>query len=263
MMMRRTGKWFTVLVLLAGVLALTGCNKLRARDEVSKGVRAYKAGNFENAIEHFRKSIEYDPELLNAQLYLATAYATQFVPNVETEQNERIAATAIAEFEKALESDPGNITALGYIAQIYYGLKEFDKAKETRRKLIEVDPQNPAHYYSIGVIVWGQTYPVRMTIKNKMGLSPELPLPRRERRRLVETNTELVEEGLEAIRKAYDLNPKDWQTLTYYNLLLREKADLLTGDEREELLQQADAFADRAIAAQKALAEQPESAPAS
>ena len=57
-----------VAVTLLVLLPLTGCgvlNKLKARDELNKGVRAYKAGAFDAAALHFRKAIEHDPELLN------------------------------------------------------------------------------------------------------------------------------------------------------------------------------------------------------
>ena len=39
------------------ILPLTGCNKLRARDELNKGVRAYKAASYEEAEDHFRRGV--------------------------------------------------------------------------------------------------------------------------------------------------------------------------------------------------------------
>ena len=61
------------LVLIFGA---SGCNKLKARDLLNKGVNSFKNGQSDAAIEFFKQAKEADPELLNARLYLATAYAS-------------------------------------------------------------------------------------------------------------------------------------------------------------------------------------------
>jgi len=65
-----------VLVLVCALTAAS-CNKLKARDMLNKGVQAYKNGLFDAAIEDFQQAKELDPGLLNARLYLATAFASQ------------------------------------------------------------------------------------------------------------------------------------------------------------------------------------------
>lgn len=262
--MRSATKVFIVLVVVLGVVSLSGCgviDKLKARDELNKGVRAYKGGNFEGSIEHFRAAIEADPTLLNARVYLATAYANQFVPGAPSEENKQVGDAAISEFEKVLERDPGNITALSYIAQIYFGMAAaagsekdrwddaielFDKSKQYRRRLIEVDQQNPEHYYSMGVINWTLAYRPRMVKKQELRLRADEPLPRREREALVEQNGQVVEEGIDVLQKALDLNPQYLDAIAYLNLMYREKAEL-TADpqEREQYLQRADELHER------------------
>ena len=55
----------TVLAIaLAGLtLSVSGCNKLAARDQLNKGVESYKAAKYEEAIGHFQKATELDPNL--------------------------------------------------------------------------------------------------------------------------------------------------------------------------------------------------------
>jgi Flp pilus assembly protein TadD len=61
-------------VTLAGmVLTMSGCNKLAARDQLNKGVEAYKSAHYEEAIGHFQKATQLDPKLPMAKTYLATA----------------------------------------------------------------------------------------------------------------------------------------------------------------------------------------------
>ena len=61
-----------------------GCTKLRARDQLNKGVQSYKNARYEEAIEHFKNAVALDPSLVNARLYLATAYAQQYIPGADT-----------------------------------------------------------------------------------------------------------------------------------------------------------------------------------
>ena len=253
--MRHPAKLLLLLILLALVFA-TGCNKLKARDELNKGVRAYKGGDFETAIEHFQRANDLDPTLLNARIYLATAYASQFVPGAPSEKNKQLGEQAIQEFGKVLEVDRGNVTALAYIAQLYFGMagaadweqarELFAKSKEYRRRLIEVEPNNPEHYYSIGVIDWTLAYRPRMQTKRDVGRRPDEPLPPRNRRDLAEQNGAVVEEGIEALQKAVKLNDKYLDAIAYLNLMYREKADIVESpQQREELLQLADEMHER------------------
>jgi tetratricopeptide (TPR) repeat protein len=241
-----------ILLLVLGLVFLTGCSKLRARDELNKGVRAYKSGDFETAIEHFQRANDLDPTLINARIYLATAYASQFVPGSPSEKNKQLGEEAIREFGKVLEADAGNITALSYIAQLYFGMagaasewddtrELFGKSKEYRRRLIEVDPSNPEHYYSIGVIDWTLSFRPRMQARRDAGRRDEEPLPARVRRDLAEQNMEVVDEGIDVLQQALKLNDKYLDAIAYLNLMYREKADLVASpQEREELLQLAD-----------------------
>lgn len=268
--MRRAAKLTLVLALLA-LAALTGCNKLLARDELNKGVRAYKAAQFDTAIEHFKRAVELDPSLLNARLYLATAYASQFVPGSPSEENKQLALSAIAEFEKVLEQDPGNNTALSYIASLYYGLggsektlegirADFDKSKEYRRKLIQLDPNNPENYYSIGVLDWALCNRANSETRAKYNVPrPDEPLPEKARKELAALNESLVEEGTQMLEKAIQLNPKYVDAITYLNLIYRQKADIAASkQEREHYLDLADQMFER----QKRLREEAQGAPA-
>ena len=65
------------------VLSATGCDKLRARDQLNKGVAAYKNARYEQAINNFKEAVALDGTLKNAKLYLATAYAQQYIPGVD------------------------------------------------------------------------------------------------------------------------------------------------------------------------------------
>src|SRR5438105_13194155 len=168
-----------VALLVAMAMASTGCNKLKARDQLNKGVQAYKGGKYEDAIEKFKNSVALDPDLGVARLYLATAYVGQYVPGVDTPENNRSAEMAIEQYQQVLKEDTSRLTkttALKGIASLYFNQKKFDQAKEYHRKVLEVDPNDPETYYSIGVIDWTQAYQPRMALYNSTGVKADEPL---------------------------------------------------------------------------------------
>ncbi len=88
--------------MLLALLSAVGCDKLRARDQLNKGVKSYKNARYEEAIEHFKNAVQLDPSLINARLYLATAYAQQYIPGADSPDNNNYAEEAIDEFKKVL-----------------------------------------------------------------------------------------------------------------------------------------------------------------
>ncbi len=224
---------------IAGVLLLaimsSGCNKLKARDQLNKGVNAYRNAQFQSAIEHFKTAVSLDPSLVNARLYLAEAYLNQYIPGGDSPDNVKIAQNAIDAFQDVLQLDSKNSTALASIAQVYYEMKDFDKAKDYQRKRLEIEPNNPEPYYWIGVIDWAIVYPRRMGLRRDLNLvtpkdplKPETlpPLPEKERAKLQQSSGQVVDEGIDALKKDIDLKPNDADAYAYLNLLYREKADL-------------------------------------
>src|ERR1035438_9674818 len=101
--MKTSGRVLTVLAVLLALISAVGCSKLRARDQLNKGVRSYKNAKYEDAIEHFKNAVALDPRLINARLYLATAYAQQYIPGADSPDNNRYAEQAIDVFKQVLD----------------------------------------------------------------------------------------------------------------------------------------------------------------
>ena len=82
-----------------------------ARDQLNKGVDAYKSAHYDEAIEHFQKATELDPNLPMAKTYLATALAQNVVPGLTTPDNLKTANQAIDIFKEVLVKSPTMSTA--------------------------------------------------------------------------------------------------------------------------------------------------------
>jgi len=117
-------KSVAVMVAAALVVAFgaSGCDKLKARDLLNKGVAAYRDGKFDQSIEDFKQAKDLDPTLTNARLYLATAYATQYIPGAPSDENIRMGEEAIKEFQDVLSADASNISAIDGIGSILYNM---------------------------------------------------------------------------------------------------------------------------------------------
>jgi tetratricopeptide (TPR) repeat protein len=215
------------LAILLAVLSAAGCAKLKARDQLNKGVQAYKNSRYEEAIEHFKNAASLDPELVNARLYLATAYANLYVPGADTEENKRMAYSAIEEYKLALIQEPGNIKAIKSIATLSMHTKNFDQAKQYYQKAVTVAPDDPANYQAIAWIDWNAAYNFRQEQRRKLvGLKPTDALKDKQVCAAVKAANEAeVEEGIKMLQKALQIRPDYEDAMNYLNLLYRERAD--------------------------------------
>jgi hypothetical protein len=267
-MQRKPHTIFLVAVLAAAVAAGAGCNKLRARDKLNKGVQAYKNGQFDLAIEDFKQAKEFDPTLTNAQIFLATAYASQYVPGAPSQANINNGKQAIAEFKAILDNDPGNLSAIDGIGSIMYAMgsspydeAEIEASKAYHLKHIELKPDDPEPYYWVGVIDWDVAFRANREMRddyNKKAKKPIKetdPLPPALAKDFADKHGADVDDGIAKIQKAIDLKPDYDDAMAYLNLLYRQKADMETTEEaRNADLDQADKLVDevKAIKQKKA-----------
>jgi hypothetical protein len=252
--MNRIVRVLAGLLLALAVLASAGCTKLQARDQLNKGVQSYKNARYEEAIEHFKNAVNLDPSLLNARIYLATAYAQQYVPGAEGAENGRFAQQAIDEYKKVLTVDPVNINSVKGIAYLYLQQKQFDSAKQYYNKAVQIDPNDPESYYSVAFIDWTESYKFRQDERNKLGMKATDPLKDKKVCELVKGhNTPMVEEGITLLNKALQLRQDYDDAMAYLNLMYRERADYEcdNADARAADLKTADNWVDKNLATKK------------
>lgn len=266
--MNRSGRFLVVLAITASLTGV-GCDRLRARDQLNKGVQSYRSAQYDAAIEHFKNAVKFDPNLSVARLYLATAYAQQCVPGVDTPENTRNCNQAIDEFKKQLEKNPGDIGSLKGIASLYFNmasgatkpedkLKYLDQAKDFHSQVIKSDPSDPEAYYSVAVIDWTEAYKRRMDAKTGASIKADEPIKDKKLcAELQGKNQQAVQEGIDDLNKALELRKDYDDAMAYLNLLFREKADLECGDPdaRKQDLSTADDWVKKTMETKKAKAE--------
>ena len=269
---RLPGRLFWFAVLLAVALTASGCAKLQARDALNKGVQAYKGGQFDTAIEFFKQAKELDPELLNARLYLATAYASQYIPGAPSEENVRKGEQAVAEFNEVLRIDADNLSAIDGIGSILYQMAatpftpaKFEQSKEYHLKHIALKPEDPEPHYWVGVISWTIPFRANSDLRAEYNrnnprrqIKDEDPLHPKERQQYAAKHRAMVEDGIAHLQRAIEIRPDYEDAMAYLNLLYRRQADMVDSpQERDRLLREADALVDKVKEIKQRKLEQP------
>jgi tetratricopeptide (TPR) repeat protein len=256
--MNQSARFPVLAVAALSLLAFTtGCNRLQARDQLNKGVQSYKGTHYEEAIGHFQKAVQLDPNLPMAKLYLATAYAQQVVPDLTTPENIKLANQAIENYKEVLQKDPNDTNSLKGIASLYFSTQKYDDAKEWQKKVLAADPKDAEAAYTIGVINWSVAHKNVLKELQPIGMNDDgqgnAKMPKDVCARLQQENGPLIEEGLRYLNQAVEIKPNYDDAMAYLNLLYRRKADIQCGDDaaRKAAVQQAEDWRAKAMGTRK------------
>ena len=248
------------------IVAGTGCTYLQARDHLNKGINAYRGAKYGEAAEHFKQAMALDPDWLTPRIYLATSYISQWIPGAESPENLEMANKAREEFLKVLEAEPKEPTALGYLAMLSYNeaiqtlipeerTSKLDEAAVWHQKRIDADPNQKEAYYSLGVIAFQRWNPVWLAARSGLRMRSEDPGPLKDKKVRDELKAKysgVLDEGIQHLQKAIDIDAEYDDAMAFMNLLIRERADLL--DSSEEYAKQveiADGWLQKALDTKK------------
>lgn len=257
--MIRTARLLALAVTLTGMaIGMSGCNQLMARDQLNKGVDAYKNGHYDEAIEHFQKATELDPRLPMAKTYLAKALEQDVAPGVTTPENLKTANQAIDIFKEVLAERPNDVDSMKEIAGIYFSVNDMDDAEAWQKKVLDVDPNDPDAAYTIGVIDWKKAHQNKLNALQAAGLNDDgkgnVKAPKDVMEPLAKENAPLVDEGLKYLTMAVNDRPNYDAAMQYLNLIYRNKADVDYGNSAAvtDDLAQADQWTQKAMDTRKA-----------
>lgn len=235
--------------------------RFQAREALNRGVQAFKNGQTDEAVVDFSQAKKLDPQLLNARLYLATAYASLYIPGAPSEENKQKGEAAIAEFREILNSHPDNLSAIDGIGSLLFqmaGAPAFDpemmkESKSFHQKHAQIRADDAEPYYWIGVIDWTLAFRANGLYRARYNLSvrgrqiaDDEPLPPEVRSEYAQEYEPTIEEGIESLQKAIQLRPEYDDAMAYLNLMYRRKADIVeTRVQRDELMKMADDLIDK------------------
>jgi tetratricopeptide (TPR) repeat protein len=258
-----------LVIVLAAVVLLSGCNTLTARIELNKGNKYYKDEKYKDALFHFQEGLKADPSLKFAWRSVALAAMTLYRPGVEDKENIEYADIAIDAFKKYIEAFPEDQKAQEFLIGTYVNAGRFSDVLKYLEGQVKANPGDikshkaivsillrnhqikeaydwvASHipktdaepYYLVGVYCWDKAY-------RDPSLTPQ-------------QRSEFVELGLTSVAKSLELNPNSFETMVYNNLLYREKAKLQTDlTERDKYYAIADEWRVKAMALREELKKQ-------
>ena len=265
-----------VIVLAATVLS--GCNKIRARQEIKKGNEFFKATQYQAALANYQEAQRLDPGEAKLHKFIGETYMALYQPGSKHPKDLEFASKAISElqtylkeypndkkvreflvsmylavdrfddaiafYQDLLKANPSDSKAMTSLAAMYFKKGDFQQGLEWEKKRAALEPTNPEPWVMVGVQAWDRSYHY-----------PEIDPA---------TRSKIVTDGMEALQKALQIKPDNFDALTYMNLLYREKAKLETDDaKKQEDIAAADKYREQALELRKkALATTPTPEPA-
>ena len=123
----------TIAILALFVGAGAGCSligKVRAKNELNEAAKAYKDGHFEDAEQHARKALAFDPTNRTATIFVARIVHQQYKPGVDAPDNVQKARDSIEAYKRVLQIDPKNEEAFQAISYLYAATKDDENLRQ-------------------------------------------------------------------------------------------------------------------------------------
>lgn len=246
----------TLASLILVVIACTsGCaviNRIRAKNELNEAARAYRAGNFAEAEQHSRQSLEYDPDQKVAPSFVARTIHAQYKPGVDTPENEARARSAIEAYKKLLERDANNEEAYKAIAALLGALKQDDAQRQwitDRANKADAPPAMRAEAYTVlASKEWDCSYKITELPDSKVTQMKDgkalVVYKKPKEQKDFDMAQRCVAQGMEEANKAIQLDPSNESAWSYKTNLLLESGKLaeMDGktDQKAEFTKQAE-----------------------
>ncbi|MBN2382923.1 hypothetical protein JXQ70_08580 [bacterium] len=174
--------------------------------------------NSDKAIEAFKKYLQLNPSDEKIEDYIFNTY-------MDSRQYNKVLEFLYSKYEK----NPQDIRAIQLIIQTYEDQGMIQEAIEWYRKRCEMTPDDPDAFYAFAVFYWRNSF-------YNQALDQAL-------------RATFVEEGIELIKQAVELNPEFADAYIYWNLLLREKAKYTKSKrEQEKITEEANVLRDKGSA---------------
>jgi hypothetical protein len=252
-----------VALLAAVVFSSGGCtlvNRVRAKNALNEGARAYKDGRFKDAEDKFREAFSLDETQKNAPLFIARAVQQQYKPGVGTPENVAMGERAVAAYQEILDRDPGNEDAYKAIVFLYGQMKRDEKVNELLMQRASTGATPEAKAQALIILASKQWQCSNDITERKENQTKEdkgdkilIHYKKPAEQADFDKARQCADEGMKLAEQAVSLGAQNPSAWTYKANLLREKAKLaeMAGDAQAKA--DFDKQYDAALAEQKRL----------
>jgi hypothetical protein len=239
MKLSRTSIAVLLVVLVSATGGCTLVNRVRAKNALNEGARAYKDGRFPDAEARFREAYELDPSQKNAPVFIARAVQQQYKPGVQTPENLAVGERAVGAYQDILKTDPGNEDAYKAIVFLYGQMKNDAKVNELLMQRASSGPNPKAKAEALTILAskqWQCAYDITEQKENKTTENRPDKILIHYRKPANQADfdkaNQCATEGLRLAEQATSIDPNNSNAWSYKANLLREKTKLaeMAGD---------------------------------
>jgi beta-lactamase regulating signal transducer with metallopeptidase domain len=249
---------------IASSLAFTARAQSGAHGEMKQAGDAYNSADYKSAVQHFENAVKLEPGNINAKLFLAnTLIRESFAGGQQSDGT--LLTRARQQYQEVLAQDPQNKPATQGMVAVAMHSKQFKEVHDWAVKLIQLDPKDKSAYYTAGVVDWVMVYPEFQQAKQAAGGNVEeywIP-DAASRKSLRDRCLPQIEDGFRMLQIALQLDPNYEDAMAYMNLLDRLKGGIVDNQaESADLIEKADDWVGKTLAAKRRNAETHEAGPA-
>ena len=137
-----------LLILVIAFALLAGCslvNKVRARNELNDGAKAYKERRFDEAEAHFSQAMALDPSEKRTETFMARTLHQQYLTNRAAPENMQKAEQAITVYKTILAANPDDEATNDAVSGLISALKGPQALVEWRTARANDERVKPAY----------------------------------------------------------------------------------------------------------------------
>ena len=282
---RWSSRLAVVVVVAMSVAALTGCNRLQARQLIRKGNNYFKAQQYTDALKMYQDARALDPTEDRLLKFVGYAAMALYQPGSQQEKDLEHAKLAIDSFKAYLATQPedadrisqflvtmymnanlvdqaieffkqwsiqhpGDDQAVNSIAMLYAKQADYENTVQWQQKRIDMLKTASAALTEEGAAAKERLaeayYTLGVTCWQKSYDSSESVLP-------LEKRTQALDKGMQALNRALEVRPGYSDAMAYINLIYRQYAMYEPDPAKKAgFTVQADEWLKKAIAARDA-----------
>ena len=255
-----------VAFLLLAAVGASGCNKLKARQEIKKGNEFFKATQYQAALANYQEALRLDPGESKLHKFIGETYMALYQPGSKHPKDVEFAGKAIQElqtylkdypndkkvreflvsmylatdrfddaigfYQDLLKTNPQDTKAMTSLAAMYFKKGDFNQGLEWEKKRAALEPTNPEPWVMVGVQAWDRSY-------HYPNIDPA-------------ERSKIVDDGMQSLERALKIKADSFDALTYMNLLYREKAKIEPDEaKKQEYTASADKYREQALELRK------------
>src|SRR5450432_1661930 len=114
--------------LLIAASLLTGCDKIKSKQEIKKGNEFLKAAQYQTALAAYEEALRLDPGEVKLHKHIGIAYMGMYTPGSKHPKDIEFSQKAIDNLKQYAQAYPDDTKSLEYLVSMYLNTERFDEA---------------------------------------------------------------------------------------------------------------------------------------